>query len=294
MLCNYDHLDESCSTEPSEILLAASHGKKNHCYNLNSVMLGKIVKEIWGETVKVVRRGPRTNRRSVYLNLRRREDVTYLPNRETFEQFRKTGMVLDGGWTKISDNPNIVSFIRCESWYFNNQRVSVEVGVTEINCTIRYTLISHGCKMDLANIMDIESLQQYPLTVRNKLILAFIDNGHLCRGAAIEDGESTALPHTIGNYVDCRGADEGASNNNVEETRIFSEKCLIICVNGICCVNCKKVKHLCTRAKRRKLERDTIHPHTNKRYLAKSEVLHQIAYRKKGVLLERKIHFPMP
>ena len=38
-------------------------------------MLGKIVNEIWGEKVRLVRRGPRNQRKSFYQNLMKKEDI---------------------------------------------------------------------------------------------------------------------------------------------------------------------------------------------------------------------------
>ena len=59
---------------------------------------------------------------------------------------------------------------------------------------------------------------------------------------------------------------EGAIINNVGETRVFSSNCTIISIwNGICCVNCRKIKLCSARAKVRKLARNTIHPHTNRK-----------------------------
>ena len=68
-MCNYEESADSL-TEAKDILLAGSQQKENFSSNLNSVLLGKIVSEIWGEKVKLVRRGPRKDRRSCYLNLR--------------------------------------------------------------------------------------------------------------------------------------------------------------------------------------------------------------------------------
>lgn len=38
-------------------------------------MLGKIVNEIWGEKVRLVRRGPRNQQKSFYQNLMKKEDI---------------------------------------------------------------------------------------------------------------------------------------------------------------------------------------------------------------------------
>ena len=206
-------------TEASEILSGASQYKENFSCNLNSVLLGKIIKEIWGENVKLVRRGPRKDRRSCYLNLRPKLDDTELSH-ETFEQFRESSIELGRGWSKISDHTNTVSFLRCEPWSFNNQRVAIEVRVTHLSSSkFRYSLISHGCESDIANLMDITSIERYTLSQRIVLILKFIDNGQLCRGAPMENWESTTLSHTIGEYVDLTKGTKNVGETSISKSR---------------------------------------------------------------------------
>ncbi|XP_068740031.1 uncharacterized protein [Montipora capricornis] len=229
------------------------------------------MRHVFGENVKSVKRGQRKDCRRCYLNLRPR--VTELLAHGTFEQFRENSLELGGGWCKISDQPNSVSFLRYLPFSFNNQRITIEVKLTQASAKIGYALISHGCETDIANFIDISSLQRYPLTQRIGLILAFIDSGHLCKGTTWECGETTSLTHTSGKYVDLTqwSTDEG-------ETRVFSDNCNIVTTHDrICCVKCRRVKRLGTLAKRRRLANDTIHPNTNERYLSKSEVLQQLA-----------------
>ena len=226
----------------------------------------------------------RKDRRSWYLNLRPKDPKKYeVPQEiaETFQQFRESSTELVGGWNKISNHPNTVSFIRYESWSFNNQRVSIEFKLTQLpSSKIRYTLISHGCKSDITNVMDVASIERYPLSQRAILILALNDNGQPCRGVPMENEETTTLTHTSGNYVDFT---EGAITTNVGDIRAFSGNCSIVRVReGNCCANCRKIKLLGARAKRRKEARDTIHPKTNKRYLSKSEIVQQLAEERQG------------
>ena len=241
-------------TETSAILTRAFEDKGNLTGKLTPTLLGKIIRHVFGENVKSVKRGQPKDRRRCYLNLRPR--VTEL---------------LAHGTT--SDQPNSVSFLRYLPFSFNNQRITIEVKLTQASAKIGYALISHDCETDIANFIDISNLERYPLTQRIGLILAFIDSGHLCKGTTWECGETTGLTHTSGKYVDLTQwcTDEG-------ETRVFSDNCNIVTTHdGICCVKCRRVKRLGTLAKRRRLANDTIHPNTNERYLSKSEVLQQLA-----------------
>lgn len=72
--------------EVKEILLSGCEQQENFTCKLNSSVLGKIVKVIWGERVKLVRRGPRNDQRTLYLNLRPK-----LPQ-ESFEKFRDSSI----------------------------------------------------------------------------------------------------------------------------------------------------------------------------------------------------------
>ena len=107
--------------------------------------------------------------------------------------------------------------------------------------------------------MVIPHIEQYPLSQRVKLILAFVDNAKFCKGTTLENGKTT------GQYSDfTEGTDIKFS---VGETRVFSDDCNIITVHdGTCCANCRNFKLLGSRAQRKRLARDSIHPHTSKRY----------------------------
>ena len=61
--CEADNLADA-----SEILCHANVEKEHFLCQLNSVTLGKIVSDIWGEKVKWVQRRPRTQRKAFYQN----------------------------------------------------------------------------------------------------------------------------------------------------------------------------------------------------------------------------------
>ena len=144
--------------EASKILSRAYEEKENVAGKLSPVLLGRILNELWGDEIKLVRRGPRKDRRTCYLNLRHKEHVTELPG-ETFEQFRESNLEMGRGWSKMSDNANNVSLLRFESCSFNNHRLSTEVKITQLSsessCRICYSLIPDGCESDIGKFMDI-------------------------------------------------------------------------------------------------------------------------------------------
>ena len=108
--------------EASKTWSRAYDEKENVTGKLRSVLLGRIVNKLWDDKVKLVRRGPRKDRRTCYLNLRCKKDVslTELPG-ETFKEFRGSSLEMERGWSRMSHNPNNMSFLRFESCSFNNQ-----------------------------------------------------------------------------------------------------------------------------------------------------------------------------
>ena len=266
-MCRYDNSEDNL-TEASQILCHASKEKENFPCQLNSVMLGKIINEIWGEKVKLVRRGPRKQRKSFYQNLKVKTDMK--SPQETLSELMTNAdkLKLKDGWSIVCED-NKVSFIRLESWSFRNQRGSTEVRIEKSSTNLEYSIISHGCEYPLAKLMDMPALETHPFRERVKLILDFIECSKLCSGTNLDDEEpvTTLLPHVSGEYRD----------NESELLKVFSERCSIIqCSDGICCVNCRKIKLLTDRSKRRKLSRDGIHPFTNKRFMTRDELTIQL------------------
>lgn len=140
IVCNYDN-PENTLTEASQILRHASERKENSPCQLNPVMLGKIVNEIWGEKVRLVRRGPRNQQKSFYQNLMKKEDIG--PQELLHEVLKEVNeMPLKDGWSKVCEE-NKVSFIRFESWSFRNQRGFIEVRTEKTLTDLAYFIISH-------------------------------------------------------------------------------------------------------------------------------------------------------
>ena len=144
VLFHYDFEADNLA-DANEILSHASVEKENFLCHLNSVTLGKIVNDIWGEKVKRVRRGPRTQRKAFYQNLKIREIIASPP--ETFSHFMEkvNGLKFKDGWSTVCGN-NKLSFVRLESWSFRNQRGSTEVCIEQISSLpgLRYSISSHG------------------------------------------------------------------------------------------------------------------------------------------------------
>ena len=268
VLFHYDFEADNLA-DANEILSHASVEKENFLCHLNSVTLGKIVNDIWGEKVKRVRRGPRTQRKAFYQNLKIREIIASPP--ETFSHFMEkvNGLKFKDGWSTVCGN-NKLSFVRLESWSFRNQRGSTEVCIEQISSSsgLRYSISSHGCEYSLTNMIDLLGLEKRTLGERVHKILEIVDSSALCSGVDINETTSASMsPHVSGEY---------RHNDNVL-FKVFSKHCHIIqCSDGISCANCRKIKRMDDKSKKRKLSRDAVHPFTNKRYMTRDELTERL------------------
>lgn len=86
----------------------------------------------------------------------------------------------------------------------------------------------------------------------------------------MENGEFIMFLYIVGKYIDLI---EVIIDRNVDEIRVFFSNCSIVFRDGVCCMNCRKLKRFCIRFKRRRLLRDIrIYLNINKRYFIKCEI----------------------
>lgn len=118
-------------------------------------MLGKIINEVWGEKVKLVRRGPRQQRKSFNQNLKVKENNE--SPQETWNEFitKVNQLQLKDGWSIICENDKL-SFIRLESWSFRNQRGSTEVRIEKMSLSrnLVYSITAHGSEYPLSKLSE--------------------------------------------------------------------------------------------------------------------------------------------
>ena len=151
--------------------------KENFACPASSRLFGHLVKEIWGDGVRVVKRGSRKGRQNYYSGLQRKSSISL---HDAIDENQPISL-LKTGWHLVSDQGGQYSFARYEPWSFRNQRV-----VTEVKFAIKvesYSIIltSHGCQADLTTVFQLECLEQSPNWKRIESVLASIDNSTLCR-----------------------------------------------------------------------------------------------------------------
>ena len=189
-------------------------------------------------------------------------------------------IMIPDGWTTIIDHENKITFIRYENWAYRGQRVTTELTVTKSDSG-EIRLSSHGSSIDVQNVVDTALPQNYSLSEKVKSVLELLERSNLCLGVPVPDNEVVIAigDYEIGAFQDL----STALNDSIPmktEKRVFSSTCGIFC-HDKCCAHCLRLKNVDVRRKKRKQELCVIHSHTNKRYLTKEEVGHQLQEEKR-------------
>ena len=141
-----------------EILAEGERIKENFSRPSSSSWFCRLIKEIWGERVRVVKRGSRKGRQKYYLGLTRKSSAS---SHDSIDEDQRISQ-LKSGWHLVSEQTEHFSFARYEPWSFNNQRVVTEVKFTKKVESYSIILTSHGCQIDLTTFFQLECLEQSP------------------------------------------------------------------------------------------------------------------------------------
>ena len=233
LIKNYEHKVDAITSLES-ILFSASKETFGRGPLLPNI-LGKRIKEVWNEEVKVVKRGPTNKQKRHYLNLRRKD-----------EKSSNSVNVLDQpplpkNWTSISESKNKTIFFNPKPIFLNNQRA-----ITEVTHTVKehhggepehkFTIRANGVELDLQSDLDlVGGLEGMNLPQKVGTIIDFVDKSSLCEGYKLPVGEQiiTCSPHSSYSVRDLSGP------TSTEETRAFSRYCLIFSNSDKRCVSCK-------------------------------------------------------
>ena len=273
VLANYVY-EDGAITPVSSIIQHAEENQENYSgatgYTLGFSNLGRIVKELWGDKVKNAKRGSRTDRQHVYLNIKQIQPLKKNPNQQDDDinlAEKLAGVTVPEDWKMVQDKPNCISFVRLEKWEFQKRRVSTAVVVSQTGNSTYLTIRTHGCETEVPN----EAFGSLPLVKRVGAVFDHIQNSTFCGGFRLPEGESvvtTRNDHLEGCFRDLT---EDSANGNPKVVH-FSSRCKIFSSRNGLCSECKNLLKAHTIKKQRKEKRATIHPHCNKRYLTKEEL----------------------
>ena len=240
-----------------EILDEAGKIKENMPSPLSANSLGRVIKDVWSDRVKIVRKGSKVGaRQRMYLNLRRK-------NTE-----RDVGFVPPKGWIPVAASDEGMSFSRFESWELDGQRVTTELTVEKtLDGTPQVNIKCHGTIIDAKDLEGTSSTMSTEANVT--ALFDFVGCSDLCKGFSLRDGEvvSSILPHSLHVYKDLTMA------NTTQESRVFSESCKIFSQAENLCVSCSHLARVDSVARKRKqAQGGHIPKNCNNRFLSKTEL----------------------
>ena len=175
---------------------------------LTADTIGRLVKDIWGEKVRIVRRGARGNTERRYLHLARREDFS-------------EKMEISKNWSCVVELVNETCLVRMESYLFNKQRAATEVIVQEVDGVNAFYIRANGTEQCLSSVLNLALERNFDGESKQiAMVLKLIDTYELCKGYEPAAGEKmlTSLQHNL----------FSACQNTCEVTRAFSTDCQIV------------------------------------------------------------------
>ena len=168
--------------------------------SFSKITLGEIIKYLWGERVKHVKRGPRSDRKAAYLNIRRSEGGIRKLLCFTLEEIS-----IPQTWTRECVAPGHYIFSRREKMDFNSQRLTLELSVKfSQSFQASYTIRSHGSVVDLESVLRNSGSTTPAFPGQIPCLLQWLENLPICLGFVLEKDEAvvTLSPYTTGQLQD--------------------------------------------------------------------------------------------
>ena len=131
---------------------------------LTADTIGRLVKDIWGEKVRIIRRGARGNTERHYLHLARREDFS-------------EKMEIPKNWSCVAESLNETCFVRMESYLFNKQRAVTEVIVQEVDGVNAFYIWANGTEQCLSSVLNLDLVRNLDGEIKHRIamVLKLID-----------------------------------------------------------------------------------------------------------------------
>ena len=177
--------------------------------SFSKITLGEIIKYLWGERVKHVKRGPRSDRKAAYLNIRRSEGGIRKSLGFTLEEIS-----IPQTWTREIVAPGHYIFSGRE----NSQRLTLELSVKlSQSFQASYTIRSHGSVVDLESVLRNSGSTTPAFPGQIPCLLQWLENLPICLGFVLEKDEAvvTLSPYTTGQLQDLFRLFQGARNESI-------------------------------------------------------------------------------
>ena len=213
-ISNYEYAEGSLTF--ARDVISHSVADKENSESLTSfskITLGEIIKYLWGERVKHVKRGPRSDRKAAYLNIRRSEGGIRKSLGFTLEEIS-----IPQTWTREIVAPGHYIFSRREKMDFNSQRLTLELLVKlSQSFQASYTIRSHGSVVDLESVLRNSGSTTPAFPGQIPCLLQWLENLPICLGFVLEKDEAvvTLSPYTTGQLQDLFRLFQGARNESI-------------------------------------------------------------------------------
>lgn len=269
---NYS-FQEGSLTPLKDILECAGREKEKFGFSTHLKLhtMGRILSDMSDGKVKRVRRGPRGDQKTHYMNMTLKHNQVRSVDGDLvlgFEEMAKDDYVLPKGWFKVVDNPKKISLIRPGTWEFEKRRILTEISMElcsekGVKCVIK----SHGNEVSLEDLKLQKICEDLPVTAQAKLIIQLLEYSGTCLGCRFEQEMMSMVPHRVGLFRSLTDPDA------LPESGAFSSKCKLISPAAHQpCASCSYLKKLGEKRKERREKRPSIDKHCNKRYLTKEEI----------------------
>ena len=213
-ISNYEYAEGSLTF--ARDVISHSVADKENSESLTSfskITLGEIIKYLWGERVKHVKRGPRSDRKAAYLNIRRSEGGIRKSLGFTLEEIS-----IPQTWTREIVALGHYIFSRREKMDFNSQRLTLELSVKlSQSFQASYTIRSHGSVVDLESVLRNSGSTTPAFPGQIPCLLQWLENLPICLGFVLEKDEAvvTLSPYTTGQLQDLFRLFQGARNESI-------------------------------------------------------------------------------
>lgn len=267
-------------------------------YTVTANILGKALREVFGDRVYKTKRKRNKKSQRAFLNLKRNIFADTVKNHSFEEDWQKLVRDLDGaelqggvngGWSAMTNNDVSLSYLQFGNQTFNNQKAVIEIKF-EKNVKdekIDTAIIYHERVVPSEDVANIEKHLSNELAVdkARKLMQLMDDDSNICQGNQLEEDEfdlcqlAGARRHRVLNAT------------GVSEERVFSSECKVLTnFAGTLCSKCQQLaRKMCKRKKRRQeevgMERKI---KSNHRYMSREQILLKLDATKKKYLAEKR------
>ena len=152
---------------------------------------------------------------------------------------------IPGQWIKVRQNDNELSLIRQEPWFFNEQRMAMEICVYSSAAGTRsIKLMCQGFQVPIKDLGLGKELETLAIEAQVDIFIKLLDSsgtGICCSFTVSGPQLSTSISHKVVNVSSFLQAKDPSSHDAAISTA-FSLKYKVLAPTGQCCSSCTSLK----------------------------------------------------